>query len=785
MFKGFGSKRHEARLENERRAAILERQIATNTARSRLLEEIRTEVGDHTQNREKPLDQQFVCENDLREIWTSSRIQKLSAGLEWGEGVQAHHHQLKAQKCFIKVLSILVSMNWNDWTMFGKLFLYNTGWEDANLPYDPQFLSQSNRSLFRSMQYMFIPIVIEEGESPPYDRLLRMPFIASEHLGRGSYGDVWKKQIAPGHLRHERRGGGTNDEVSSLVLHFHMTADSEQPVWVACKVIAGSKADRSYGIAGTDQKPFISEHKNLQYLKQCLTKNDNVMLSIATFTHGTDFVIISDLADLDFHRFLHGHGLEEHIINFTPLALLKEASNLCGALQFIHDGLWLASRKISCAHLDLHPSNILVTWQPNNIDNPVGRWQLHDFGISRIKSPRDTEHDPNGQLDAHNRSDSTEGRSISAPALAPGEFIKNNFSHTSSKRAPGAFMAPEIGFEDKAVGQESDMWSFGCILAVLVAFAVGGPAYVIAFQDARLADSVPRKAQTDYFYKPGEGNSHIVKPSVRKYLTELVKFPDEDEWILEIVESIFRMLQVDPKERQKTKAEHVREDLETLCNSHTFYLNRAHEWTRNPVRDFTDSPQTTATLSQVSSTSTGSPPTIFPIIQSRGTAHRLSLSRSRSGFSGSAQSGVSEDSSTSMQVATRDEQCGFMAFEVPKEPVKIALSPSGTHFAHVAKDKAVIHTLIEDAEWKSSKSLAVKSVTMSPYIYTSTGAEFFQASIAGSYAVFRSTTTWNDMAPTVAVSLSHSVDGDKIYDQLSGICHILFPLCLGIGLNKE
>lgn len=227
MFDVFGSKRREARRERERRAAILEREFETNAARSRLIEEIRNELGAHTNNQDKPLDQQFVCEKDLLGVWTTSRIEKLSAGLEWGEGIQARQHQLRVQKSFIKILSILVSMNWNDWTKFAQFFLYPTGWEDDKLPYDPQFLPQSNRSLFRTIQYMFIPIIIEEGEGPPYDRFLRMPFMGSEHLGTGSYGVVKKQLIAPGHLRHERRGRGTNDEVSRLISYFRMAADFE------------------------------------------------------------------------------------------------------------------------------------------------------------------------------------------------------------------------------------------------------------------------------------------------------------------------------------------------------------------------------------------------------------------------------------------------------------------------------------------------------------------------------------------------------------------------------
>jgi serine/threonine protein kinase len=199
------------------------------------------------------------------------------------------------------------------------------------------------------------------------------------------------------------------------------------------------------------------------------------MLSYISFGHGSDFTIISPLADLDLHTFFEGTypDFPARSLGFTPAQLLYGASCLAGALSFLHDGLQPVgiAGKIYCAHLDLKPENVLVVW---NNREPAGRWLVHDFGTSKIKEKS------------------------SPQTLAPGDFLRQ-FSLTQPQRTPGPFQAPEVErAKEKVVGTESDIWSLGLLAAVL-SFALGGLLHVTQLFNSRVQEGVTE--DNDYFYE--------------------------------------------------------------------------------------------------------------------------------------------------------------------------------------------------------------------------------------------------------------------------------------------
>src|SRR5271156_1796178 len=109
------------------------------------------------------------------------------------------------------------------------------------------------------------------------------------------------------------------------------------------------------------------------------------MQSYTAFLHGSDFNIISPLADLDLHTYFKGNydDFSSRSRRFSPAHLLYGAWCLAGALKFLHEGLQPVgiAEKIYCAHLDLKPENVLVMWTRGS-DLPAGRWLIHDFGTS-------------------------------------------------------------------------------------------------------------------------------------------------------------------------------------------------------------------------------------------------------------------------------------------------------------------------------------------------------------------------------------------------------------------
>jgi hypothetical protein len=114
----------------------------------------------------------------------------------------------------LKILSILVAIEWRQWNKFTGIFLASMHVPhacrlDESIPFtledleQESFLGDRMGEMFFTTQYAFIPIVIEEGKVMEYPAWKRLPFIQSErkHLGKGSYGLVTKEVIAVNQFR--------------------------------------------------------------------------------------------------------------------------------------------------------------------------------------------------------------------------------------------------------------------------------------------------------------------------------------------------------------------------------------------------------------------------------------------------------------------------------------------------------------------------------------------------------------------------------------------------------
>ncbi|KAH7350700.1 hypothetical protein BKA65DRAFT_243423 [Rhexocercosporidium sp. MPI-PUGE-AT-0058] len=482
---------------------------------------------------------EFICEDDIYDIWTLEQIQILSKGLNW----ENPELQLRVRDEFRKILSILVWIHYEDWDDFKRIFLDHTDANglpdrtDRSLPLgsDFQFLqNHEHRREFLSRQYIFIPVILEEesqysNNSAEYGPLYRMPFLNSKEIGVGATGIVTKELVAAKHFRYK---------------HGHL---STEKLWVARKRI---KRDTS----GPNSRNFLAEQGALRAFKQCLGHNESIMHSHTSFTHGPDFVIISPVADLNLHEFFAGkyEAFQVHQQRFTPRDLLKEASFLAGALHFLHYGLRLRERRIACAHLDFKPENILVKWNRDTNRMPVGQWFVHDFGTARIKEPHEETN-----------------------ALAPGDFLAH-FSLTKAQRNPGPFQAPEVQpSKDRVVGRESDMWSFGCLLAVVISFALGGPRQVSALARSRYNSNPSDDGYTDDYFYTMENGRAVVKPSVVRCLQNLRTESPEDKWIGRTLDLVFNILVDRPGNRMKALA--CQDELDVICSEET-YLQRKCAW---------------------------------------------------------------------------------------------------------------------------------------------------------------------------------------------------------------
>lgn len=292
-------------------------------------------------------------------------------------------------------------------------------------------------------------------------------------------------------------------------------------------------------------KTFVADHealneaRNMNFLKQSLI---NWSIAIHDAIIGRDegdhirISIILPWASLgDLSQFLVDgtydthQGHVEHYYNFAEKfphvkkgqrlvqSLLGQSAQLAGALRFLHEGFDTKQDDwhVRCTHMDLKPANILI-FPSSPASGIVGKWKISDFGISVLRAR---------QKAAHSQKTGEMG--------SLGDYfsrIQANF-RPSPGRHLGTFQAPEFEFpleyasmEDaKDVQRKSAVWSFGAILAEVLAYAFGRSASVREFRERRLQQSPRRGFPDNLFYTPGPDNdpSHcFLRAEVARWLDE-------------------------------------------------------------------------------------------------------------------------------------------------------------------------------------------------------------------------------------------------------------------------
>jgi hypothetical protein len=158
----------------------------------------------------------FVAQRSLRDIWSSDRLRGFLRIFSYIPGDEALR---SIRKNLLKILSILVAIRWSEWTKFSLAFLKRVedpqnDRTDKSLPFplevleSDSFLGNEWGGDFFNMQYTFIPIVVEQGETREYPSWRRLPFIQSKSvdLGVGAYGVVTKEVIAAHQFKWKESG---------------------------------------------------------------------------------------------------------------------------------------------------------------------------------------------------------------------------------------------------------------------------------------------------------------------------------------------------------------------------------------------------------------------------------------------------------------------------------------------------------------------------------------------------------------------------------------------------
>ena len=223
-------------------------------------------------------------------------------------------------------------------------------------------------------------------------------------------------------------------------------------------------------------------------------------------------------------------------------ALLKELYEIASALLWLHSELRIFdSPDRYLAHMDLKPDNILL----GKADKmPAGQWMLSDFGVSLFEK-------------------STNKKATTLHAIRDvGPRLTSRANRSNVMRGHGPYEPPEVNLET-VDGRKCDVWSFGCILCDLLAFALGGTKAVAEFRGLRYdhEDDKFYRAQhslTDRTKVINNSNTAL-KPGVVTWLSER---KTAQPWVADYVAVVLKALVPDPSARQGIRE--IMEDLSKL-----------------------------------------------------------------------------------------------------------------------------------------------------------------------------------------------------------------------------
>lgn len=251
------------------------------------------------------------------------------------------------------------------------------------------------------------------------------------------------------------------------------------------------------------------EVKILQILQSSQISNKNVIQGVTAFKHGNSHYILFDtVGECNLNDLLHGKSpmFVTRTETFTPGSLFRQALHLLNGLTSLHEGIYTAEGHYVILHMDLKPENVVVV---RNSNAPLtGSWIIIDYGISKLQ--------------------------IREPGRS---------SSPTRPRCSGPYQPPEVESTDRVYTEKSDIWSFGCILALILTFTVKGPNGVKELDLARQG-----RGTEDRFYI--HKNSEVtLNPKVKRVLDDL---ESPLFWVTSCRDLIYRILQPVASSRPET-----------------------------------------------------------------------------------------------------------------------------------------------------------------------------------------------------------------------------------------
>jgi serine/threonine protein kinase len=333
-------------------------------------------------------------------------------------------------------------------------------------------------------------------------------------------------------------------------------------------------ARKDLELSTTEIKSYDDRRHILEDIISSTNQHSNIIECLASVENWLTYSIFMPLADCNLEQYMEQNPFL-HSTTVEKAILMERAVGLAEAVIYLQDELESPTYgKLSCFSLDLKPRNILVVTEP---DDGKQRWKLSSFGMSLKKATRIRERKTATQLYSRRRSSQTEivHEINTLFRRRPRESDTGSIiDYIGSLRGDKTYLAPEVCLKDYPVYKESDLWSLGCILSVLLSYLQGGNAAVREFAQLREASGVdtffifPNKPT---FYGSGLSDFKL-SDAVREWRIKLLlrtgpMLRNEAAVFTSLIEYLDRkVLIVDPKRRRQTTVRDVRDQLINACN---------------------------------------------------------------------------------------------------------------------------------------------------------------------------------------------------------------------------
>ncbi|KPM46462.1 hypothetical protein AK830_g228 [Neonectria ditissima] len=350
---------------------------------------------------------------------------------------------------------------------------------DLELPLDEsragKIFAADGKTFYRR-QFNFCPVNIKEATHTKIKAPCRLPYEGQTEIGNGAYGKVYRVIVARGQYHFD------NPPSRNM--------DPAQPVVLARKDFS------------PDERSSFAFKAERDILRQFVNSDvpSSIVKSICSYEYkfpGVDYPLSSIIfyeAECSLNHYLNHNG-------YRPSSFKARRQNLRRMLDICEALVWLRNNLVyvrdeytymTYYHCDLKPDNILV-YKNSNSGDDLFVFRLADFG---------------------------EARGIETKTAFSGRQQKAMYLDVPGRE--GTYLAPEVQDNKKKAQAKpsSDVWSFGCILLLVIVFNRDGEGGIRDFQDARRQDSRNSRREGDHF---ASENDNGCKGSVTNCMKDLIK----------------------------------------------------------------------------------------------------------------------------------------------------------------------------------------------------------------------------------------------------------------------